>query len=156
MRLIRNKRIKGLEHGLRNALEPSAIDPVAIASVVIRSMRYWREACDARFPVQPHLSGMLAVRACAVLAPVLDSLFCFYETALGRPLTVGDTGSPSADELLLLQLMEQPDLCGRTMGCAAGALLGLNCALCSARVMLALALQGTIHQEAASGNVMVN
>jgi len=145
-----------LERGLRNALEPAAIDPVAIASVVTRSMRCWREACDARLPVQPHLSGMLAVQACAVLAPVLDSLFCFYEAALERPLTVGETESPSADELLLLQLMAQPDLCGRTMGCTPGALMGLNCALCSASVMLALALRGQFPQETVGGHVQAN
>lgn len=124
-----------------NAPEPAAIDPVALASVVTRSMRCWREACDTSLAVLPHLSGMLAVKACAVLAPVLHSLFCFYEAALERPLAVGNARTLSADERLLVQLIERPDLCRSRMGCAPGAMMGLSCALCSARVMLSLALK---------------
>lgn len=125
-----------------NAPQPAAIDAVALASVVTRSMRCWREASDTSLAVQPHLSGMLAIQACAILAPVLDSLFCFYEAALERPLKVGEAASLSADEWLLIQLIERPDLCRARMGCTPGAMLGLNCALCSARVMLSLAMKG--------------
>lgn len=85
---------------------------------------------------------MLAVKACAVLAPVLDSLFCFYEAALERPLAVGNARNLSADERLLVELVQRPGLCRARMGCAAGAMADLNCALCSTRVMLSLALKG--------------
>lgn len=129
-----------------NAPEPAAIDPIALASVVTHSMRCWREACDTSLAVQPHLAGMLAVNACAVLAPVLDSLFCFYEAALERPLAVGNAGTLSADERLLVELIDSPDLCRARMGCAPDAVVGLTCALCSARVMLSLALnKATLH-----------
>jgi len=125
---------------LINAPEPAAVDPIALSAVVTRSMRCWREACDTSLAVQPHLAGMLAVKACAVLAPVLDSLFCFYEAALERPLSVGKARMLSADERLLVELIESPGLCRARMGCAPDAIMGLNCALCSARVMLSLAL----------------
>ena len=129
-----------------NAPEPAAIDPIALASVITRSMRCWREASDTSLAVQPHLAGMLATKACAVLAPVLDSLFCFYEAALERPIAVGNARALSADERLLVELVERPSLCRARMGCAADAMLGLNCALCSARVMLSLALNdGDLH-----------
>lgn len=128
---------------MKNALQPAGIDRAILAPLISGSMRCWRQAFDARLAVQPHLSALLAVKACAVLAPVLDSLFRFYEVALRRPLTVGDADNLSEDERLLVHLIERPDHCrAASIGCTAGAMLGLNCALCSARVMLALTLDG--------------
>lgn len=127
---------------MKNALQPASIDPAILSRLISGSMRCWREACDSQVAVQPHLSRLLAVQVCAVLAPVLDSLFCFYEAALERPLAVGEEdGTLSADEQLLLHLIERPELCRARIGCAPGAMQGLNCALCSARVMLSLALK---------------
>lgn len=74
-----------------------------------------------------------------MLAPVLDSLCLFYETALGRPMIVGKGPSLSDDEQLLLGLVDgtSPRQC---LDCPQGAATALNCALCSTRIMLALTL----------------
>lgn len=116
------------------------LDRTASAAMVTRSLRCWRQACDAELPVQPHLCRMLDAQNCAVLAPVFDSLFRFYEAALHRQLAIGDGDGVSEDESLLLSLIDRPDLCGSRLDCGQGIALGFNCALCSTRIMLALAL----------------
>jgi hypothetical protein len=74
-----------------------------------------------------------------MLAPVLDSLCLFYEAALGRPMTVGEALTLSDDEHLLLGLMDgsKPRQC---LTCPQEVGATLVCALCSTRIMLALAL----------------
>jgi hypothetical protein len=118
----------------------SELDPVGVASIITSSIRCWREACDAKLPVQPHLYRMLEEQDCTILAPVFDSLFCFYEAALKRPIAVGGAGSVSEDERLLLSLVDRPALCRSKLDCPRGAEIGLNCALCSTRIMLSLAM----------------
>jgi hypothetical protein len=82
---------------------------------------------------------MLAPRDCAMLAPALDSLCLFYETALGRPMTVGQALTLSDDEQLLLGLMDgsRPRQCP---DCPKGVALALDCALWSTHIMLALTI----------------
>lgn len=107
-------------------------------SLLTSSMRCWREAHDARRPPQPCLFGLLEAGECSILAPVLDSLFCFYEAALQRRVVLGTRECLSEDELLLLSLVDRPDACTAQLDCPRGAALGLNCALCSTRIMLSM------------------
>jgi hypothetical protein len=118
---------------------PTTSDTTAPAAILIDAARCWREACDAGDPIQPCLSRTLAAHDCAMLAPVLDSLCLFYESALGRPMAVGHALALSEDEHLLLGLVDgsRPRAC---LGCAQAAAHTLDCALCSTRIMLALTL----------------
>ncbi len=113
------------------------------ATVLLGAARCWRRARDAAAPIQPALSCELASRDCVVLAPVLDSLMRFYEAALGRPMATGDGNRPSEDEMTLIGLLDG----GRTracLGCPERAARALDCALCSTRIMLALACPPTL------------
>ena len=118
---------------------PPAHDAVASSTLLIGAARCWRAARDRGEPSQPRLSEMLAAHDCGVLAPVLDSLCLFYEGALGRPMAVGEALTLSGDELRLLGLIDGsvPRSCG---DCPEGAITPLDCALCSTRIMLTLAL----------------
>ncbi len=109
------------------------------AAILIDATRCWRDARDNSQSVQPCLSRALAVHDCAMLAPVLDSLISFYEAALGRPIAVGDAMAMSDDEHLLLGLLDGSRK-RDCMNCAQSATRALNCALCSTRIMLGLAL----------------
>jgi hypothetical protein len=109
------------------------------AAILIDAARCWREARDNGRRVQPCLARTLAGHDCAMLAPVLDSLIHFYESALGRPIVVGDALTLSEDEHLLLGLVDglHPHDC---LGCTEARTRALDCALCSTRIMLALTL----------------
>ncbi len=126
---------------MTHALNPPDLDRAATATMVTRSLRCWRQARDAMLPAQPHLSRMLDGQDGAMLAPVFDSLFCFYEAALHRRFAIGEAEAFSADENLLLSLIDHPELCGSRIDCAHGIAMGLSCALCSTRIMLGLALE---------------
>jgi hypothetical protein len=117
--------------------KPPAYEATAVPAMLVDTARCWRDARDRGLSVQPCLSRSLAVHDCAMLAPVLDSLCLFYEGALGRPLTVGRTLNLSADELLLIGLVEgsRSRFC---LDCSESAASALDCALCSTRIMLAL------------------
>jgi hypothetical protein len=114
---------------------PHSQDAAMPASMLVDAMRCWRVARDAARPAQPHLADALAVHDSVILAPVLDSLFRFYEAALDRPIAVGAI-TLSADEHLLLDLLDgsRPHACIDGPGHAAHT---LGCALCSTRIMLA-------------------
>ena len=75
-----------------------------------------------------------------MLAPVFDSLYMFFEAALGRAMSVGQTQTISSNERLLLKLMNgrKPS---RPLEGLEGATTVLDCALHSTRVMLALTLR---------------
>lgn len=117
-------------------VEPSIANTVANA-VLIDAARCWRNARDHGQSVQPCLAGVLDAHGCAMLAPVLDSLIRFYEAALGRSVVVGAMAALSPDEQQLVGLVEGS--CPRDrLGCAPGVGRRFDCALCSARIMLAL------------------
>lgn len=120
-------------------LQTPAIDRKASGRLITRSLRCWRLARDKGQAIQPQLSKLLEAQESAILAPVLDSLFRFYEAALGRPLSVGDRDGASADERLLLQAIDRPEICDR-LRCGRGVAQGLKCALCSTRIMLSRTL----------------
>lgn len=120
-------------------LSSPAQQAAAIPPILIEAARCWREARDSGQPVQPCLSRTLAAHDCAMLAPVLDSLCLFYEAALGRSMTVGQTLALSDDEHLLLRLMDgtAPRRC---LNCPTDTAVALDCALCSTRIMLVLTI----------------
>jgi hypothetical protein len=124
------------------ALRSPDLDPVVSTPFITKALRDWQSASIAGVPVMPYLFVALDGQSCALLSPVLDSLFRFYQAALERPLVVGDAGRLSDDEKLLLVLVSRPDLSGQKLDCPAGIARGFNCALCSARIMLAVALEG--------------
>ncbi len=105
--------------------------------IVVEAMRCWRQAQASGEAIQPRLSGTLGRYDCAMLSPVLDSLYRFYEAALGRPISIGEASAHSDDEGLLLALIEGgvPRTC---INCPNDAATALDCALCSTRIMLAL------------------
>lgn len=83
---------------------------------------------------------MLAHHDCGMLAPVFDSLMTFYEAALGRPVLVGRAPGLSVDEHLLVGLLDGSRPRNGCINCAEGQAAALDCAICSARIMLALTL----------------
>jgi hypothetical protein len=119
---------------------PPPAGAAASAAILIDAARCWRRARDTGEAIQPRLAQALAMHDCSILAPVLDSLIRFYELARGRPMAVGNAGTPSDDERLLLGLLDgsTPHAC---IDCLEDAATMLDCALCSARIMLALAQQ---------------
>jgi hypothetical protein len=133
------------------ALRSPDLDPRSSTPLITNTLRDWQRALKAGVPVMPHLFGVLQGPGCALLAPVLDSLFRFYQAALKRPLVVGEAERFSEDETLLLALVSHPELSGQKVDCPAGIALGFNCALCSARIMLAFALEGQGDGRAAYG-----
>lgn len=105
------------------------------AALLVTAARSWRQAQDQGAPAQPHLARCLPTPEGAMLAPAMDSLCRSFEAALGRPLAVGDDAGFSADERTLVALFQggpKPDCRGPQAG-------SLDCALCSARIMLDLA-----------------
>ncbi|MET3438075.1 hypothetical protein [Sphingomonas sp. 1185] len=118
----------------------SAASEIAVVPVMlVDAARCWRDARDSGQPVQPCLAQRLDRRGCAMLAPVLDSLYVFFEAALGRPMAIGAASALSDDEHLLVSLVDgsAPRTCLR---CPKGARTALDCALCSTRIMLTLTL----------------
>lgn len=98
-----------------------------------------RRSLNRNAPVQPLLARLLARFGIAVLAPVLDSLCHAFEHTLQRAMRTGTGWQRSDDERLLCRLVagERPQAC---LDCPAAAADLLQCALCSTRIMLALAL----------------
>ena len=90
---------------------------------------------------------MLHPRACPILAPVFDSLFCFYEAALGHPVVVGNSPVLSDDEQRLLRLVQGAGVMWHSEISSVGARL-LGCVLMSTCVMLDLTFRDDAAQEA--------
>lgn len=108
--------------------------------ILVGAARCWREARDSGRSIQPALAQRLARHDCAILAPVLDSLIRFYESALDRAIAVGDTMRLSEDEHLLIGLIDGSRSLACCIDCPDRAAGALDCALCSTRIMLALTL----------------
>jgi len=73
-----------------------------------------------------------------MLAPVFDSLMTLYETALGRAFRVGTVTALSADERMLIDLLDGARPQRACITCPEGAARALHCSLCSTRIMLAM------------------
>lgn len=108
-------------------------EPSHVQAIIVESARCWRDARDRGDAVQPRLARTLDPHGQMMLTPVLDSLCHFYEASLGRPMEVGAALSLSADEERLLGLIAG----GGAASCVASS--SLDCALCSARIMMGLA-----------------
>ncbi len=110
------------------------------ATMLVEAIRCWSAARFAGDPVQPRLCRVLVDYDCAMLAPVLDSLIHLYEIGLGRPVKAGDGPIISDDEHLLLDLIDGRFSRNSCLVCDAGIACALDCAICSARIMMALAV----------------
>lgn len=130
---------KPMDNDVRNVFGFPEATHAAANGILVQSMRCWRAAMDIKVPVQPQLFALLARLDCVVLAPVLDSLFCFYEAALERALAIGQGQRISDDENLLLHLLCYPESCSIRLRCPNGPAKGLDCALHSTRIMLTIA-----------------
>ena len=117
-----------------------ASPPSPASKLVTSAVRCWRSARDCGAPVQQALHAMLVRQDCGMLAPVFDSLMTFYEAALGRSIVVGRALNLSVDEHLLLGLLDGSRPRRVCINCAEGQAAALDCAICSARIMLVLTL----------------
>lgn len=113
--------------------------PAAFAELLPAAARCWRAARDRGAPVQQRLHALLSPYDADMLAPVLDSLMIFCELALGRPLAVGREAELSEDERLLIGMVDGSRPRGACIDCRGGAASALDCAICSTRIMFALA-----------------
>ena len=108
-------------------------------ALLVDAARCWRDARDCGRDVQPCLFRLLDPRGCDVLAPVLDSFLTLCEAALQRPFIAGSSPILSEDEHLLLTLLDGSR--SRTcMPCPGDIATAFECAVCSTRIMIALAL----------------
>lgn len=116
----------------------AAAAPVG-ADLVSAAARCWRTARDAGHAPAPPLHALLAGEHGAMLAVAFDSLLGLYEQALGRGLSVGWTAGLSEDEQLLANLLRSADALPRFLAIDAGPARSFDCALCSTRILLAIA-----------------
>lgn len=108
------------------------------ADLITAAARCWRKARDESAPVQQRLYALLARYDRDMLAPVFASLMALCEAALGRRLRVGGA-TPSDDEHLVLGLIDGTLARRACIECAPGMGSALDCAICSLRIMMALA-----------------
>ena len=113
--------------------------PMVRAELVIAATRCWRSARDAGRASTPPLHALLADECCPMLAAAFDSLLGLYEQALGRGLAIGWTGGLSEDEQLLANLLRGAGELPRCLVVAESPAQSFDCALCSTRILLALA-----------------
>lgn len=116
------------------------LDDAAHRSLLVEAARCWRKARDTGQSVQPCLYKILASHNCEMLAPVFDSLMHLCEGALGRPVAIGEAAALSGDEHLLLGLIDGSKARHACIDCAEGAGSALDCAICSTRIMMGLAI----------------
>lgn len=122
---------------IHSAIVPA--DTLAIpADIVTAAVRCWRKARDERAPVQQRLYALLSRYDRDMLAPVFASLMTLCEAALGRRFLVGGA-TRSDDEHLVLGLIDGSIARRTCVDCAPGMGSALDCAICSVRIMLALA-----------------
>ena len=109
------------------------------APLVTAAARCWRRARDAQQPTQRKLYEMLRADDLGLLSPVFDSLLHLWEHAVGRQFEIGREAAVSADERQLLGLLNGSVQRRQCINCTASAGCNLDCAICSTRIMLALA-----------------
>lgn len=109
------------------------------ADLVSAAARCWRTARDEGQASAPPLHALLADERCPMLAAAFDSLLGLYEQAVGRGLAVGWTAGLSEDELLIANLLRGGENLPRGLAVGEGAARSFDCALCSTRILLALA-----------------
>ena len=125
---------------MRGAAPEATMTPLYEA-LLLGAVRARAAAREARQPIQVALSQLPALGGAKILSPVLDSLVRFYEAALGRRMAVGSDEAASRDESLLLDLIGSRTTSAECLDCSAVAGAGLDCALCSTRVMLEMSAE---------------
>ncbi|MES1971256.1 MAG: hypothetical protein V4472_02290 [Pseudomonadota bacterium] len=115
-------------------------DAATASIMVLDAARCWRAARDSGASVQPRLTVVLRDHACEILAPCFDSVMAICESALGRQLRVGEGESTSEDEHLLLGLIDGSKRRRACLECRDSIASALDCALCSLRIMMGMAL----------------
>lgn len=115
-------------------------DAVTHRMILIEAARCWRNARDTGKPVQPRLYRALAPHGCEMLAPVFDSLMTLCENAFGRQVTIGEAATLSSDELMLLGMIDGTKPRRACIDCPESAATSLDCAICSTRIMMSLAM----------------
>lgn len=124
-----------------SGVAPGPPDRSPVRSTLITTVaRCWRVARDERENAQKCLYALLRPVGLGVLAPVFDSLFSLCESALGRPIATGLRGPASADEQLVLGMLDGSRPRRDCLTCDAGKASALDCAICSTRIMLTLAV----------------
>ncbi|MGN7158421.1 hypothetical protein [Sphingomonas sp. SAFR-052] len=122
-------------------ITPGQPDRSPVRSTLITTVaRCWRVARDEGENAQKCLYALLRPVGLGVLAPVFDSLFSLCESALGRPIATGLRGPASADERLVLGMLDGSRPRRDCLTCDAGKASALDCAICSTRIMLTLAV----------------
>lgn len=119
---------------------PPASEATAHAAILIAAARCWREARDAGDRVQPCLYRTLVHHDAEMLAPVFDSLMTLCEAALGRPIAIGAGFALTDDEHVLLDLLDGSKPPRAWLNCPEDTATTLDCAICSTRIMVGLAL----------------
>lgn len=124
-----------------NTAAPMGIAQSPLRSSLITAVaRCWRAARDERENAQKCLYALLRPVGLGVLAPVFDSLFSLCESALGRKIATGRRAVASADERLLLGMLDGSRPRRDCLHCDKGKASALDCAICSTRIMLTLAI----------------
>lgn len=124
----------------RTAMAPHMPGSPLRSPLITAVARCWRVARDERENAQKCLYALLRPVGLGVLAPVFDSLLSLCESALGRRIATGGTGAASADERLLLGMLDGSTPRHDCLRCEAGKASALDCAICSTRIMLTLAI----------------
>lgn len=117
---------------------PSSSSSAGIARLLPTLARGWRAARDRHACTQQRLHRLLAPHGAGMLAPVFDSLMTLCEAALGRDFAVGTAVALSADERMLIDLLDGSRPQRACINCPEGAARALHCSLCSTRIMLAM------------------
>ncbi|MFT3967309.1 MAG: hypothetical protein QM690_15645 [Sphingobium sp.] len=122
--------------------QPGRGSGVFAEGMVVAAARCWREARDSGRPIQPALHAMLAPTGHDLLGPVFDSVMRLCESRLNRAICTGcPLAAPSDDEHMICALLTDPGLLSRLGRCRADEAemdVSLDCALRSARIMLAM------------------
>lgn len=121
------------------ALSPPGLLTAATPNVLVEVARCWSKALRSGISVQPCLYRILRPHNAQILAPVLDSLLRFYESALGRSLVVGSATNLTSDEAQLVGMMDGSVERNASIICSKEAANGLDRAITSARIMMRLA-----------------
>lgn len=117
---------------------PSSSSSRGFAYLLPTLARGWRAARDRHACTQQRLHRLLSPHGAGMLAPVFDSLMTLYEAALGRDFAVGTAAALSADERMLIDLLDGSRPQCACIDCPEGAARALHCSICSTRIMLAM------------------
>lgn len=113
--------------------------------IIIKSARSRQNAVAAGFPKQPAIYASLNEFGCGILAPVLDSLFDFFEAGSGHAFRAGAPGDRrhTRDEHDLLGMLKSCDCANSSFWSSPGRNApspAITIAIKSTRIMMALAL----------------